>query len=504
MRVLLDTNIIIHREANAVINPNIGILFNWLDQLKYEKCIHPVTVSELEKHSDKRISHVMSVKAANYNTLKTIAPLHDSIKQVSAKFDITENDINDTTLLNELFCNRVDILISEDKKIHAKAAQLGLADRTFKINQFLEKVTKENPDLIDYKVLSIKKVYFGEVELADIFFDSFREDYKEFDKWYNKKSDESAYICYNPDKSLSAFLYIKPENSQENYSDISPPFPKKKRLKIGTLKVTKNGIKIGERFLKIVFDNALLYKVEEIYVTIFDKRSGQKKLIELLQAWGFIHHGVKAGVNGNEQVYIKSFNKNDEANIEAPKLTFPFLSKKTNIFIVPIYPAYHTELFPDSILNTESPREFIEQQPHRNSLSKSYISHSRERNLKSGDIILFYRTGDKEPKIYSGVATTIGVVETVFNNIKNFDELLELTKNRTALDKNKLKEYWDRYSNTKPFVVNFLYAYSLPKRPNLKQLNEIGVIPDIKDMPRGFRQISRDLFIKLAKFSFKK
>jgi len=34
-----------------------------------------------------------------------------------------------------------------------------------------------------------------------------------------------------------------------------------------------NGFRLGERFLKIIFDNALKQKVEEIYVTIFEKGS---------------------------------------------------------------------------------------------------------------------------------------------------------------------------------------------------------------------------------------
>jgi hypothetical protein len=34
MKALLDTNIIIHREANRVINSDIGYLFKWLDRLK--------------------------------------------------------------------------------------------------------------------------------------------------------------------------------------------------------------------------------------------------------------------------------------------------------------------------------------------------------------------------------------------------------------------------------------------------------------------------------------
>jgi hypothetical protein len=45
--------------------------------------------------------------------------------------------------------------------------------------------------------------------------------------------------------------------------------------------------------LKIIFDNALQYRVDEIYVTIFDKRPEQLRLIALLEEWGFVHFGDK-------------------------------------------------------------------------------------------------------------------------------------------------------------------------------------------------------------------
>src|SRR5690606_26294545 len=208
----------------------------------------------------------MNIKIESYNQLKHQAPLRETIKQVSNQVDTTPNDLNDTQILNEVFENRIDILISEDKKIHTKANLLGIADRVFRIQSFLEKVTAENPDLISHKVLAVKKVDFGEVDIRDSFFDSFRLDYQEFDKWFNGKSEQPCYVCYS-DNQLTAFLFIKIEKpGEESYSDISPVFKPKKRLKIGTLKVTSNGYKIGERFLKTVFDNALLFRVEEIYV----------------------------------------------------------------------------------------------------------------------------------------------------------------------------------------------------------------------------------------------
>jgi len=499
MKILLDTNIIIHREASKVINTDIGILFNWLDKLKHSKYIHPLTIEELNRNIDPKTVETMKIKIGSYNLIKNIPPLSDAVRQVGKKIDTTPNDENDTLILNEVFCDRVDILISEDKKIHTKADLLGISSRVFKIEQFLEKVNAENPDLVNYKVLAVKKVDFAQVKIEDSFFDSFREDYKGFDKWYNKKADEISYACYH-NEVLSAFLYIKLEEEAENYSDIVPAFKKKKRLKIGTFKVTSNGFKIGERFLKIIFDNAFQYKVDEIYVTIFDKRPEQLRLIELLEEWGFVLHGIKSTENGDEKVYIKNFDRQQKINLQNPKLSFPFLSKESEVFIVPIYPEYHTELFPDSILRTESPINFTENEPHRNALSKVYISRSYERNLKPGDLIVFYRTGG----IYQGVATTIGVVESIIDNIQDENSFLLACRKRSVFTDKQLSDHWNYNKKSRPFIVDFVYALSLPKRPNLKWLNENGVIPDITDMPRGFRKISREDFLKIAQYSFKK
>lgn len=499
MKVLLDTNIIIHREASKVINQDIGILFNWIDKLKYEKYIHPATVEELNRNKDPQTVATMAIKTGSYNLIRNLAPTSQILEQVSKQIDTVANDENDTKILNEVFCDRVDILISEDKKIHTKALLLGIADKVFKIDQFLEKVTAENPDLVNYKVLAVKKVDFGQVNLQDSFFDSFREDYPGFDKWFNKKADETAYVCYSND-ILSAFLYIKIEDENENYSDIEPTFKKKKRLKIGTLKVASNGFKIGERFLKIIFDNALQYNVTEIYVTIFDKRPEQIRLISLLEEWGFNYFGIKTTATGNEKVYVKNFDRTQEINLLQPKKTFPFVSSQSKVYIVPIYPQYHTELFPDSILRTESPINFTENEPHRNALSKVYISRSYLRNLKAGDIIVFYRTGG----IYQGVATTYGIVESIIDNIPDETTFIQSCRKRSVFTDQQLSEHWNYRKNDKPFIVNFIYAYSFRKRPNLKWLNENGIIPDILDMPRGFREISREDFLKIANYSIGK
>lgn len=505
MKILLDTNIIIHREANKIYRSDIGQLFNWIDKLKHDKYIHPLTIEELNRYKDENALQTLNIKIESYNIIKHPAPESERINELSKVVDVNGNDINDTKILNEIFTDRLDILISEDKKIHKKAELLDLSKRIFKIQDFLEKVIAENPELVDYDILAVKKVDFAEVDIKDSFFDSFRIDYAEFNKWFNRKANDPCYVCYS-DHNLTAFLFIKIENEEENYSEIIPNFLKKKRLKIGTLKVTNNGYKIGERFLKTIFDNAIRYKVEEIYVTIFSNRPEQDQLIEMLLEWGFVYHGIKTTTNGKENVYVRPFGKNNPINIINPKLTFPFFSWKTNKYIIKIEPAYHTELFPDSINTKEDKSKYTENEPHRNRISKVYISHSQDRHLQSGDIIIVYRMGETSPKKYSSTITTICIVENVINNFNSFDEFLNACNRKTMISKENLKsQWWDKNLKSRPFVVNFLYAHSLPTpKPTLDDLNKIGVIPDILNMPRGFIQINDEQFNSLVNFAYRR
>jgi predicted nucleic acid-binding protein len=139
MKALLDTNIVIHREAAVIVHGNIGALFSWLDKLGYEKCIHPLTVAEIRKHKDERVRNSFLAKMASYRELKAPASIQSAIQTLSDAQDQTESDRNDTRILNELYAARVDILITEDRALAKKAGVLGLGDRVFTIDSFLEK-----------------------------------------------------------------------------------------------------------------------------------------------------------------------------------------------------------------------------------------------------------------------------------------------------------------------------------------------------------------------------
>ncbi len=115
---------------------------------------------------------------------------------------------------------------------------------------------------------------FSAISLADEFFDSLKEDYPGFDRWFQKKADtgDVAYVTRDELGAIDGFLYLKSEVGVVD--DVRPALPSAKRVKIGTFKIEQRGTKYGERFLKKAFDLAIRDNVEEIYVTVFAKHEG--------------------------------------------------------------------------------------------------------------------------------------------------------------------------------------------------------------------------------------
>ena len=223
---------------------------------------------------------------------------------------------------------------------------------------------------------------------------------------------------------------MKTEDEYENYSDIEPLFSPKKRLKVGTFKVEATGFRLGERFIKIIFDNALERNVDEIYITLFENRSELQMLSELLNRWGFQKYGVKRSTG--ETVMTKQM-KEYNLNLTG-KGNFPNLYYKRQKFILPIYPKYHTSLIPDSILKNENEDDFWRKR-HTGMHCKKFTYHFQERNIYPGDIIIFYRTGDRGRAGYTGVLSSIAIVDEVLSGFESKEEYLGQCQNRSIFTK---------------------------------------------------------------------
>ena len=124
--ILIDTNIVIHRETAFVRNEGIGPLFGWLHRLNHNVQVHPVTIEEIGNYHDQRVVNSFNAKINSYHLFETAANLHNDVRLVCEPLDQNTNSRNDTILLNEVFIQRSNYLITEDKGIHKKAALLGL------------------------------------------------------------------------------------------------------------------------------------------------------------------------------------------------------------------------------------------------------------------------------------------------------------------------------------------------------------------------------------------
>ena len=493
MKVLLDTNIVIHRENVKVSNPSIGLLFYWLDKLHYEKCVHPWSVEELKSYKDKNMQELYKTRLPAYTILKSVSvPQEEFLAQLPK--EESANDKIDHQLLCEVFNSRVDLLITEDRKLREKAQKLGIGQKVYSINEFVSEKTEEFPELISYKMLSVKKELFGDIDLNDVFFDSLKEAYPDFIPWFNKKSEEEAYVCRTDEGVIKGLLYIKTEDQSENYSSIEPKFLPKKRLKVGTFKVDMSGFRLGERFIKIIFDNALHRKVDEIYVTFFEDSPILEALKGLLETWGFVRHGIKHSYGKEETVFVKKLGiMNPEMSA---KNNFPNMQFGKQKFILPIMAKYHTSLLPDSILKTEKQINFMGPDAQKYALQKVYISWAPERNINPGDLILFYRMGEEgSNKKYSSVLTTLGMVDRIYYNFKTRDDFLKHCQNRSVFSKAELDDFWNKHQYHL-MVLKFVFVRSLKSRLTLDYLHQLGVVEPPKG-PRPFMRISDDIFKKI-------
>ncbi len=96
---------------------------------------------------------------------------------------------------------------------------------------------------------NLKYEKFQNIDIHEEFFSSLKEDYSEFETWFDKKSgdDAEAYVFFNSRQRLDGFLYLKREDQVD--PAISPSLPIGISIKIGTLKINAHGTKLGERFI---------------------------------------------------------------------------------------------------------------------------------------------------------------------------------------------------------------------------------------------------------------
>ena len=320
--------------------------------------------------------------------------------------------------------------------------------------------------------MSLTYVRFDQVNINDPFFASLKADYAEFEGWFAKKASNMAYLSVNDADEIDGFLYLKFED--EGHTNILPEMAPKKRLKVGTFKIDAHGTKLGDRFIKKLFDQAMAGGVEELYVTVFEKHTG---LLKLLRKYGFEQWGTKPSANGTELVLIRDMKWSGTSLHKNYPLVNIGSGKK---YLLALYPMWHTRLLPDSKLITEGP-DVIADISHTNSIQKIYLAgRSGAQNLQHGDAIVIYRTSDdKGAAYYRSVATSVCVVDKVemISEYPTEESFLQYCSPFSVFTEQELKNLYTtrRY----PVIITFTYNISFPKRINRKALIEVvGLNPN--------------------------
>lgn len=479
IKILLDTNLLIYREDHTVINDKILELTRILyDSNKYKIVVHPMTIQDLShiKNSDERAIFYSKVKV--YEIIERPPKASDEFNKLVGCSKLP-NDLIDNNLLYAVYRNCVNYLITNDTKLKNKAKKISLSDRVLgiedAINLFkpLEEKEIRTPAFINYE-------YLYNVEIEDNFFDSLKADYKGFENWYKKKSLEGkkAYITRYSNNEISSFLMLKVEDEKEDYSNFKEPFKKDVRLKITTFKVANTGNKIGESYIKIIVREALKNKVNEIYVTVFEK---QEALIKLFSEYGFIQKTTKMtekadGSFEEELVLVKSMNDHTYPN-------FDWTNRIT--FIVPIHQQYHGMLFPESETSAQLSFGDLEGvNTYSNTIKKAYICKAPTQQIKPGDVLLFYASEIKRS------ITTIGIVDNVFSNFATPKDLYAMAIKRTVYSFEEIESNFA--SNSK--LILFKYYRTLKKPITYNDLIKTKLL---KSAPISIVRVDSNLAQKL-------
>jgi predicted RNA-binding protein with PUA-like domain len=75
-----------------------------------------------------------------------------------------------------------------------------------------------------------------------------------------------------------------------------------------------------------------------------------------------------------------------------------------------------------------------------NTIKKAYLSHANTKQMKEGDLVLFYRSKDKQ------AITTLGIIEKTFKS-DNLDIILEEVTKRTVYSYNDIREMSKKETN---------------------------------------------------------
>ena len=493
MRVLLDTNIIIGREDNKIIDEDLQILMKILNQLNINIILHQKSIEDIERDKDEERKQIILSKFKTYNLLEEFPePSNDSKFLNIVGEPKKSNDLIDNYLLYAVYRNAVNFLITKDIGIHKKAKILDISDRILSILDTIKLFEKEIPKEKIKLPYALKATSMSNLNIDDPIFNTLREEYPGFNDWFIRKAREGrkCWVYYRNGDKIGAVLIYKFE---EQEIPANPRLPKKKRIKIATMIVSYTGQKIGELFLKLTINLAIKNEIPEIYLTLFSKE--KDFLVALIEDYGFSKDATieQDWSEIPEDVFVKKIIiSHDEIRsvdpVKVSKQYFPNFYDGGNVkkHIIPIKPIYHNRLFTDfprrgQLTIDEVINEFVIE---GNTIRKAYLTYSSTKKINPGDIILFYRSEDMKKLV------SVGVVEKVRYDLIDKEQVFNLVGKRTVYSLSEIEKLVK-----KPItVILFNHHFYLKSPISYEDLLENNIL---LGPPQSITEIDHQKYLKI-------
>ena len=471
MRVLLDTNIIINREDDKIIEEDLQILLSTMSSLRISIVLHPKSIEDIKKDKDTERKKIILSKFKTYALLEDFPRPTTEFYTIIGK-PVKQNDIIDSYMLIAVNNNAINFLITEDNGIHRKAKLIGISDRVLKIIEALEIFKEGLPREIKLPP-ALRETAMSSLDINDPIFDSLRMDYPDFNKWFMEKCQEGRKCWINTRNNglLGAILIFKTE--KEPIPSL-PPLPKKNRLKISNMKVSHVGHKIGELLLRKCFELAVRNNLPELYLTHFTKEDDY--LVELIQEYGFDKVAVldQNWTEIPEDVYLKKLiiDREDIKNVsphQISKTFFPNLydGKEVNKFLIPIQPQFYERLFTDypgrqTTLNEHTGEFIIE----GNTIMKAYLSRSSSKKMEIGDLIIFYRSQDVKSLL------ALGIIEMIYYDLIDPLEIVSIVGRRTVYTLPEI----EKISQSPITIILFNHHFYFKRPISYRKLLDLNIV----------------------------
>ena len=479
MKILLDTNVAIKLEDPKPVDPPAALLAQLCQKHNLTLHVSDANYADINRDKDSVRRRLTYSKLEKYVRLREVAL--DSESDLIRRFGPirNENDRCDLQLLGILDKKAVDLLISEDTELIRRAERgklgvkvLGIADAVDYISRTYESHTVELP--------YIEEVPAYQIDIDDVFFDSLREDYPGFNKWFEDRCVNRHRSCWviRFDGKLAGLVIRKPEKQEE--ADCATKADK--ILKVSTFKLSSEyqGEKFGEQLLKQVLWWSRSNDIEVVYLTAFEK---QQVLIGLLETYGFIKtRTLDDGqwvLEKNLKEEVLSYTSYQQDPVSFNRQIYPayYDGPQSRKFVVPILPRFYRilfpEAFPDSQLSLFIGSSTDANHTPGNTIRKIYICRAPTTKLEPGSVILFYVTKD-ERRLQAQSICTVGVVESV-TEASTLNELMLLTTRRSAYTRKQLEKLVN-YSEKPLKVIDFLLTLHLNKPVDLHTLKANGIL----------------------------